>query len=122
MPDDLFKKAKVELGLTKEEVLRNVNQEPMPSRYLAGFSKFINENIKHQYMRKLVYNSFNEFVKEYVIRYENFENIKTGFIGSIAVRYKDILREVLADYHISLGMVEENPVNGLIEYHLSKDI
>ena len=122
MPEDLLKKANIELGITKEEVLRNVNQEPMPSRYLAGFSKFIHENINHKYLNDLVYNSFNEFTREYIIRYDQYKHYRIGFIGSIAVRYQDILKEVLADYQISLHMVEENPINGLIEYHLLKDL
>jgi N-acetylglucosamine kinase-like BadF-type ATPase len=122
MPVDLFKKTKVELGITKEEVLQNVNQEPMPSRYLAGFSKFIHENINHQYLKDLVYSSFNEFAREYIIRYEKYKHYKIGFIGSIAVKYQSILREVLAGYQISLHIVEENPINGLIEYHLLRDI
>ena len=97
-------------------------QEPMPSRYLAGFSKFIFENIGDQYLRDLVYSSFNAYVKEYVIRYDNHKDHKIGVMGSIAVKYRHILKEVLADHQISLSIVEENPVNGLIEYHLSEDI
>lgn len=118
MPSELYKKAKAELEITKEIVLRNVNQEPMPSRYLAGFSKFIYDNIDQTYMNDLVYNSFNEFVREYVVRYENFRKYKIGFLGSIALKYQKVLREVLADQQISLSKIEDNPIDGLIEYHI----
>lgn len=122
MPNDLLQSAKEELGITKEEVMRHVNHEAMPSRYLAGFSKFIYENLDHEYMHDLVFYSFDEFVKEYVIRYHQYEKQKIGFIGSIAVQYQDILREVLKGYQITLGKIEKNPIVGLVEYHLSKDL
>jgi len=121
MPDDLLEEVNEKLGITKEEVLKNVNQNTMPSRYLAGFSKFIYEKIDHQYMHDLVYHSFNEFVKEYVIRYENYKKYKIGFIGSIAEKYQRILSEVLEENDIILGRIDKNPIVGLVEYHLSKD-
>jgi N-acetylglucosamine kinase-like BadF-type ATPase len=119
MPDDLLAEVNKKLGITKEEVLRNVNQNVMPSRYLAGFSKFIYSRIDHHYMHDLVFHSFMEFVDEYVIRYKNYKDYKIGFIGSIAERYQDILKEVLAEKDIVLVRIDKNPITGLVEYHLS---
>lgn len=121
MPDDLLEDVNNELGITKEIVLKNVNQNSMPSRYLAEFSKFIYSKIDHQYMHDLVFHSFSEFVDEYVIRYKNYKNYTIGFIGSIADRYQHILKEVLIDKGISLGRIDKNPIIGLVEYHLLKD-
>jgi hypothetical protein len=120
MPGDLLETSRKELGITKEEVLRSVNQGPMPSRYLAGFSKFIYERIDHKYMHDLVYSSFKAFIEEYLIRYEGFKGYNTGFMGSIAIQYKKVLKEVLDAYQIVLYKVESNPIDGLVEYHLSK--
>lgn len=120
MPADLMKIIKEEIGINKEEVLQHVNQDGMPSKYLAGFSKYIHEYLGHRYMHELVYHSIEEFVKEYVIRYEGYRGYKTGFIGSIAIIYQKILKEVLDNYHLDLGKIESNPVDGLIEYHLSQ--
>lgn len=121
MPDDLLEEVNNELGITKDEVLKNVNQNSMPSRYLAEFSRFIYRKIDHQYMHDLVFQSFNEFVNEYVIRYKNYKKYKIGFIGSIADRYQHILKEVLVKKGIVLGRIEKNPIIGLVEYHLLKD-
>jgi N-acetylglucosamine kinase-like BadF-type ATPase len=121
MPDDILEEANIELGITKDEVLMNVNQNIMPSRYLAGFSKFIYKKIDHKYMHDLVFLSFQEFVNEYVIRYDGYRDYQIGFIGSIADRYRHILKEVLDGLNIVLGKIEKDPVAGLIEYHLLKD-
>jgi N-acetylglucosamine kinase-like BadF-type ATPase len=118
MPADLLEEIHKKIGVTKEEVLRHVNQEPMPSRYLAGYSKLIHEKIGHPYMHDLAFHSFKEFIDEYVIRYDRFRDYQIGFVGSIAVQYRDILKDVLLEYQITLSKVENNPVEGLIEYHL----
>jgi N-acetylglucosamine kinase-like BadF-type ATPase len=120
MPDDLLKIMNEEIGIDKEEVLKHVNQDAMPSKYLAGFSKYIHEYLDYKYMHDLVYSSFENFVQEYVIRYDDFRNFKIGFIGSISVIYEKILKEVLDNYQLELGKIEANPIEGLIEYHLSQ--
>jgi N-acetylglucosamine kinase-like BadF-type ATPase len=120
MPEDLMELVDEELGITKEEVLQHVKQEALPSRYLAQFSKFIFEKLDHRYMHDLVFRSFKEFMEEYVIRYENFRGYKIGFIGSVAVQYQNILKEVMEEYQLPLGRIETNPIDGLVEYHLSK--
>ena len=121
MPESLLKIIDEEIGLNKEEVLQHVNQDAMPSKYLAGFSKYIHEYLDHKYMHDLVSHSFEEFVKEYVIRYEGYRGYKISFIGSIAVNYNIILKEVLDKYQLGLGKIENNPIEGLIEYHLSQN-
>jgi N-acetylglucosamine kinase-like BadF-type ATPase len=120
MPADLLKTIYEEIGIDKEEVLKHVNQDAMPSKYLAGFSKYIHEFLDHKYMHDLVYYSFEKFVQEYVIRYDGYRRYKTGFIGSISLIYEKILREVLDNYQLELGKIEANPIEGLIEYHLSQ--
>jgi N-acetylglucosamine kinase-like BadF-type ATPase len=122
MPEDLLKIIYEEIGIDKEEVLKHVNQDAMPSKYLAGFSKFIHENMDHRYMHDLVYDSFEKFVQEYVIRYDGYRRYKTGFIGSISIIYEKILKEVLNNYQLELGKIEANPIEGLIEYHLSQKL
>jgi len=121
MPESLLKIINEEIGINKEEVLQHVNQDAMPSKYLAGFSKYIHEYLDHKYMHDLVSHSFEEFVMEYVVRYEGYRGYKISFIGSIAVNYNKILKEVLDKYQLELIKIENNPIDGLIEYHLSQN-
>ena len=121
MPADLLAIVHKDIGIGKEEVLQHVNQEVMPSRYLAGFSRFIHDHIDHQYMHDLVFQSFKEYILEYVIRYDNHKGFTTGFIGSIALQYQRILKEVLDTFDLEIGKIASNPIDGLIEYHLLQE-
>jgi glucosamine kinase len=120
MPPDMITMIRTQLDITKEVILENVNRKPMPSRYLAGFSKFIFENINHTYIETLVHHSFEDFINHYIIPYRESQEFPIHFIGSIARGFRSILHAVLESKNLVLGKVEEAPINGLIEYHLSE--
>lgn len=120
MPSDMLGIVRDKLGITKELILENVNRKPMPSRYLAGFSKFIHENIHHIYIEELVYHSFEDFIFHYINPYSESKVYPIHFVGSIAHGFRTILKAVLESKNLMLGKVEEAPINGLIEYHLSE--
>jgi glucosamine kinase len=120
MPPDMVNIIREKLGITKELILENVNRKPMPSRYLAGFSRFIHENIHHTYIEEMVYQSFEDFIFHYVSPYREAKDHPIHFVGSIAQGFKSILKAVLESRNLVMGTVEEAPINGLIEYHLTE--
>lgn len=120
MPPDMVRIIRENLGITKELILENVNRKPMPSRYLAGFSRFIYENINHTYIEEMVYHSFEDFVFHYISPYREAREYPIHFVGSIAQGFKSILKAVLESRNQVMGRVEEAPINGLIEYHLTE--
>jgi glucosamine kinase len=119
MPADMIRIIREKLGITKEQILENVNRKPMPSRYLAGFSRFIHENIHHTYIEEMVYQSFEDFLFHYISPYREAKDYPIHFVGSIAQGFKSILKAVLEARNLMLGKVEEAPIDGLIEYHLT---
>ncbi len=121
MPAGLIKEIHNDLGISKEIILESVNRKLMPSRYLAGFARFIHDHLGNDYIEKLVYESLNDFIDRYVIRYEESGVSAIHFIGSIAMNFRKVLRNVLEDHGLRIGKVEDSPVQGLIEYHLNKN-
>ena len=45
------------------------------------------------------------------------KNYPIRFIGSVAYSYSEILREVARDFGVELDIIEETPMDGLIEFH-----
>lgn len=43
--------------------------------------------------------------------------IQSVFVGSLAYSYAKILREVANEFDIELDIIEETPMNGLIDFH-----
>lgn len=120
MPDKVSGKIEQRFNLSKDDVLRQVYLEEGGSKYIASFSKFIFQNIKEPYLYQLVYDAFTEFFERNVMKYENYQNYKVHFTGSVAFYYSDILRQVANDKGIVVRNIIESPISGLTLYHQKK--
>jgi len=120
LPDALAQQFHQRFPLTREEFLEKVYQEEKPSAFLASFAKFIFQHLEEPYCYQLVYNSFAEFYENNVMKYDNYQNLKVHFTGSIAFYFSDILRQVANDKGITVKNILEGPIAGLTLYHTKK--
>lgn len=97
-------------------IVQKVYKEPLPSRFLASFSPFINEFRNHPHMAALLKNGFDEFLKRNITHYD-YKHNDVNFVGSIAYYYKDILEKCVAANGMRMGKVLKAPIDGLVEYH-----
>ncbi|MCP4520665.1 MAG: N-acetylglucosamine kinase [Cytophagales bacterium] len=117
LPQTLYNKFVDKYGLHIDTILDSVYRSYLPNKFLASFSEFIYENIRHPYMYGLVYESFYDFLDRHVCQYEGYKDVPTHFVGSIAFYYQDILQKVADDLELQLGNIIETPAEGLITYH-----
>lgn len=117
MPIDLREKFFIQYEITKDIVLENTYKKPFPNRFLAGYTKFLFENKKHQYTKKVLKDSFNAFFERNIIYYENYKDLNLNIIGSIAYYFIDEIKEVAKEYNINIGNVMIEPIDGLVKYH-----
>lgn len=117
MPQDLREKFQKRYQVDEETVLENIYRKPSPSRYIAGFSQFAFHHLKHPYIYKLVYKSFEDFFDKNVSKYENYAAQKIHFTGSIAFYYSNVLRQVANDRGLFVQNIVEAPIAGLTLYH-----
>ena len=120
LPDNLAKQFHARFPLSREEFLEKVYQEEKPSAFLASFARFIFQHLKEPYCYQLIYSSFAEFYENNVMKYENYQNLKVHFTGSIAFYFSDILRQVANDKGITVKNILEGPIAGLTLYHTQK--
>ena len=100
-----------------ESALHKIYGEPNPNRFLASLSKFASENINFPECRKTVKKSFTDFVEKQIIKYPDYQNQVVSFTGSVAYIFQDILKEVLEEHKIKLGIILKNPMEGMVVYH-----
>jgi len=117
MPEHCMEIIRKELLIDKEIILEQVNHKPMPSRYLAGFAKFISEHIDQTYFYKLMFDSFTAFAENYIVRYQDYAKFKCHFVGSIAWYNQDILENVAKYNGFTIGNIIKSPIDGLTNYH-----
>jgi N-acetylglucosamine kinase-like BadF-type ATPase len=117
LPEEVEKRFKEEYSMSLESILDAVYTKPAPSRFLASFSRFINNNRDLPYIQNLLTEAFRAFYKYQVCCYARHKDVPVHFVGSVAYHYKDILTEVGLEFGIKTGKFIKAPIDGLVEYH-----
>jgi N-acetylglucosamine kinase-like BadF-type ATPase len=120
MPGDLVEKFRQKFPFQYAEYLRKVYKEERPNKFLASLVPFITENIQNDYCKRLVENSFREFLARNVFQYSGYREQPVCFVGSIAFYFADILKEVMQDEGLNPGLILKGPMAGLIKFHSEK--
>jgi len=105
--------------LTKDKIFDAVYNKKYPNRFLATFAKFVYLHIEDHFLNELVKTSFRQFFEKSICKYEDYEQVPVGFVGSIAFNFKDILQKVADEKHITVSKITRNPIEELVKYHLS---
>ena len=109
---DFFEKFRI----SPNEVMESVYNRPFPNRFLSTISYFLADYTNDDYVFELITGNLRNFFTRNVCQYD-YKNYPICFVGSLAYNYAAILREVAREFGIELEIIEETPMNGLIEFH-----
>ena len=118
MPEDLKKQFDAQYHLELKDFVQHLYHEEQPSRYLAYFAQFAGEHKEDPYIQDLVKGCFKAFVEAFILRFERCRSLKIGFVGSVAFHFRDLLKESLAAYGLTMDKVLQAPADGLVNYYL----
>ena len=119
MPDPLREKFARKYQLTRAEVLQRVYKTEKPNHYLASFAPFLSEEFPSDYAQQLVKSSLIEFFERNVTKIAGYKSFPIGFVGSIAFHFKEIVYEVCDNYQLNCKAIFQEPMEGLVNYHLN---
>jgi len=118
LPDDLKTDFEKKYPYRFFNILDAVYKQAFPNRFLASFSPFLAENIKHPFVYQLISDAFDKFFHYQISHYTNYKTQILNCTGSIGYYYKDILLETAEKWDVKVNLIEKTPMNGLIKYHL----
>lgn len=101
-----------------EDILNAVYNDNNPGKFMSTFTRFLAEHEHKDDIREILLSSFREFFNENVAKYPNYRSIPVSFVGSVAWHFRHILSEAAFDLGITIGRIEQAPMEGLIRYHL----
>ena len=115
LPEDLCKDFLLDYPLTMDELIRRVYRTSAPNQYLASFTPFLSKNLHRPEIQDIIQGEFHRFIRRDVLAYLPFAEASTPlhFVGSIASVFQELLSEVVAQYHLTLGMVVRKPIDAL---------
>lgn len=115
-PKDLANNFYDKFRITANEVMESVYNRPFPNRFLATIAYFLADHTDNDYALDLITGNLRNFFIRNVCQYD-YQNYPIRFVGSLAYTYASLLKEIVKEYDINLDVIEETPMNGLIEYH-----
>lgn len=110
--NDFFEKSRI----SANEVMESVYNRPFPNRFLSTLSYFLADYTHDDYVHQLITGNIRSFFTRNVCQYD-YQNYPIRFVGSMAYNYASLLRDVASEFGIELKIIEETPMNGLIEFH-----
>ncbi len=117
LPDDIEAKFVAGYGSDKRAFLNHIYSDGA-NVYLADFARFFSANRTHFYIQKLAAEAFTELTERHILKYEGCHRIPINFVGSVAHHFQDILKVVLDEHDLNMGIIIKKPIDKLVEYHL----
>ena len=119
MPGELHNAFAKVCSLSRDEILDTLYNKPTPNRFLASFARFATDHNSHPYIVALVEEGFDDFFKQLVSRYPDYQKQTFACIGSIGHIHKEILQRVCERWGMPFGRTLRDPIDALVDYHLS---
>lgn len=110
-----------ETGLDYAQVVHKVYKEPAASAFMASFAPFVMARISDPYVRGLVEDCLESFVRRSLARYsetcDDADARKVGVIGSFGCACEGMLREIGGRYGLEFVRFLKSPIDELVKYH-----
>lgn len=116
-PDELAEEFFEEYKLNKDSMVDAVYAFPHVNRTLATYARFLAQRSDDPYVDNLVHEEFTKFFRRNVILYPSYTEVKTGFVGSIAVTFEKVLREVSRNFGVNITKISASSMEGLVHHH-----
>ena len=68
----------------------------------------------------MVLNSFDDFFKTHIIKFDKYQQIPVNFVGSIAFLFQDELNSIANKYGVTVQTIIKQPIDNLMAFHLNK--
>ena len=115
-PKELANEFHEKFRISVNDVMESVYNLPFPNRFLGTIAYFLGDYMDNEYVYNLLTNNLRSFFNRNVCQYD-YIYYPIRFVGSLAYAYPDILQEVAQEFGVEIDVIEETPMNGLIEFH-----
>lgn len=122
LPKDLYNDFYKKYRLSKEDITRKVYNEPDPNVFLASFALFLSAHLRHPYIKKMIGQGMNYFLKTNVLSYREHKQVPVHFVGSVAYSFRNFLKAEAKKLNIKTGIIIKEPIEHLMKYFLKKKI
>ena len=111
-------------GLDYSLTVRKVYKEEAASAFMASLAPFVLSHIGDPYVRSMVRENLDSFVRRALARYSESAEDKDaarriGVVGSFGCACEEMLREIGVEYGLEFIRFLKSPIDQLVRYHCS---
>jgi N-acetylglucosamine kinase-like BadF-type ATPase len=118
LPQDLKAKIEEQYHIDRPTILERVYRKPQVQTYLASFLDFYIENRDHEFIRALVAQGFEKYIRTYIVpTIEKHPAQDVHFVGSVAGQFQDILRTTAEKHQIKIMSITAEPIHNILNYY-----
>ena len=119
IPEDVARDFESKYDGSYMSIVENVYRSSAPAAYLGGFAPFIMSHYDNPHIKRLVDSNFQNFIDRSLKTYDT-ETYPVGIVGGFAYACRDIFAPMCEKAGIRLAGIIKEPIEGLINYHLSE--
>lgn len=124
LPESIESEFSAQTGLDYSGIVRKVYREQAASAFMASLAPFILSHMDEPYIRSMVRDCLESFVKRALSRYAGYAGdraaaCKVGVVGSFGCACEDMLREIGREYGLEFVAFLKSPIDQLVKYHCS---
>ena len=121
LPKEIREKFMQQYNLDIATILERVYHTPLPNRWLASLTPFIQENKKNAEVHTMLKHCFTQFFQRNVMVYRR-SWLPIHISGGIGMNFSEEIRETAESLGLSVGNIVESPMEGLIKFHSNNNL
>ncbi len=118
LPEELEVKFIRNFNLDRPQILERIYNKPQANVFLTSFFDFFTQNIKHEYILKLIDEGFERYFQTYilpmVIKYHDED---LHFVGKVAAELEDQLQVVAERHNLKIKTIIKEPILNLLKHY-----
>lgn len=119
IPEDVAKDFESKYDGSYANIVENVYRSSAPAAYLGSLAPFIMSHYDNPHIKNLVDTNFQNFIDRSLKTYAT-DVYPVGIVGGFAYACRDIFVPMCEKAGIKVAGIINEPIEGLINYHLSK--
>lgn len=122
MPEGFRHKFMKRYDLDRKLILDKVYKQPQPVLFLSSFADFLMENRDDGFVKQLVTDGFNNYLRTYIIPLsKHYPGNQLHFAGTVAAGFHDWLRETATLNNLAVASVIKEPIYNVLNYYSNKN-
>ena len=120
LPKEIHQHIQEKYTLQKDDIFFNVYKNISPNRYLASFAPVLSAFRNTDYVQLLLQKGFTEFFDFHVTCFDDYKTMPVGFVGSIAINFKEEIEKIAWNFDVQLGKFVTSPIDEVARYYINQ--